>query len=345
MRACLGNARQTQARETDAGTGAEQCSYAGAMRLIATLALLLLLRQPSPAQSAPEPNVVPLPDPKSLLSEVERNEKRMEALQRDYTYHVHTEQQDLTKEGAVKKTETTDAESLTLDGVRVNRIVARNGQPLTPEEQQKESARLDKDVAKAKERRARLEAKGAETDERGEEVMPLSRILELGTFSNPRRVDVNGRPAIVLDYAGNPQAKTHSPFETIMRDVEGTVWVDEADRILVRAEGHFRDDFKLGGGLMADVHKGSHFAFQATRVGEGVWLPGTIDGEGSVRMLLFAHFNGRMHLTASDYRRFRASATIVGSHGVIGEDGVPVPGQQPLVPPSSSRPDSAETPH
>jgi hypothetical protein len=317
------------------------------MRLVAILALLLLMVRPSPGQSAsePAPEAAPLPDPKSLLSEVEHNEKRMEALQRDYTYHVHTEQQELTKDGGVKKTETEDAESLTLDGVRVNRIVAKNGRPLTPEEQQKESARLDKDVAKAKERRARLQAKGAETDERGEEVLPLSRILELGTFSNPRRVDLNGRPAIVLNYEGNPQAKTHSAFETIMRDVEGTVWVDEADRIMVRAEGHFRDDFKLGGGLMADVHKGSHFSFQATRVGEGVWLPGTIDGEGSVRLLLFAHFNGRVHLTASDYRRFRASATIVGSHGVIGEDGVPVPGQHPLTPPTSPDPNLTATPH
>ena len=75
---------------------------------------------------------------------------------------------------------------------------------------------------------------------------------------------------------------------------------------------------------MADVQKGTHFAFRSTRVGDGVWLPATVDGEGSARVLLFAHFHGRVRLVASDYKRFRASATIVGSHGVIGADGNPV---------------------
>ena len=267
----------------------------------------------------------PMPATSALLAEMESNQKRIEAMQREYTYHVHSDQQELNKDGSVKKTETEDSESLTIDGVRVNRVVARNGKALTPEEQQKESERIDKEVAKAKERRIKLQAKGGDTDARGDEVMPLSRILELGSFSNPRRVAQNGRSVIVLDYAGNPQAKTHSIFEGVMRDVVGTIWIDEADRVMVQAQGHFLNDFKLGGGMVADLHKGTSFEFKATRIADGVWLPAVIDGQGSVRIMLFAHFSGRMHVTTSDYRRFRTSATIVGSHGVIGPDGVPVP--------------------
>ena len=83
----------------------------------------------------------------------------------------------------------------------------------------------------------------------------------------------------------------------------------------------------MGGGLVADVRKGTNFEYQATRVGDGVWLPAAMDGKGSVRVLLFANFNGHMHVTTSDYRRFRTSATIVGSHGANGPDGVPLPDQ------------------
>lgn len=286
-------------------------------------------QEAAPSSSAPStaagvPGSAPMPDPNALLSDVEQNQRKLEALQKDYTYHVHTDEQELSKDGGVKKTETEEAESVTIDGVRVNRIVARNGKPLTPEEQQKESERVDKAVARAKERQAKVASRGGETDARGDEVMPLSRILELGTFSNPRRVEMGGRSTIVLDYAGNPQAKTHTTFEGIMRDVVGAVWIDEADRVMMRAQGHFLNDFKLGGGLVADVRKGTNFEYQATRVGDGVWLPAAIDGKGSVRVLLFANFNGHMHVTTSDYRRFRTSATIVGSHGVIGPDGTPV---------------------
>ena len=235
----------------------------------------------------------------------------MDTLRNDYTYHVHVEQQRLRKDGSVKQTEVTDSESLTLDGVRVNRVVERNGQPLTAEEQAKESDRLDKEVAKVRERRAKALAAGEKTDPRGDTVITVSRLLQLGSFSNERRVDFGGRPTIVLDYAGDPKAKTRSQAETVVRDLVGTVWIDEADRVLVRGQGHFLNDFKVGGGLLADVRKDSNFSFEAKRVNDAVWLPATIDGKGSVRILLVSGFDGQLHLTASDYRRFRTSATIL----------------------------------
>lgn len=271
------------------------------------------------AQSAA--TALPLPDTGTLLRDVERNQLRLEAAQRDYTYHVHTEQQQLDKHGSPKKTEVIDAESLTLDGVRVDRVVARNGKPLTADEQTKENARLDKEVVKARERRSKATAKGTDTDARGNQVLPLSRILELGSFSNPRRLEQDRRPTILLDYAGDPHAKTRSAFEGIMRDLVGTVEIDEANRVLIGAQGHFLNDFKLGGGLVADVHKGTSIDFRAKRIDEAIWLPAVIDGQGSVRVLLFASFNGRLHVVTSDYRRFRTTATIHAGPGEVSETG------------------------
>ena len=112
------------------------------MRPISLLGSIILLgsalgwARGQEAAPAPPPASAPLPDPKTLLSDVEQNQRKLEALQKDYTYHVHTDEQELRKDGGVKKTETEEAESVTIDGVRVNRIVARNGKPLTPEEQQ-----------------------------------------------------------------------------------------------------------------------------------------------------------------------------------------------------------------
>lgn len=285
--------------------------------------------------------VQPLPDPRTLLLAVEANERRMEALRREYTYHVHLEQEEIGKGGEVKKSTKTDAESLTLDGVRVDRVVQRNGKPLTPEEQAKESTRIDKEVAKAKERRAKAVARGEDTDERGDAILSVSRILELGRFSNERRATVEGRPTLVLDYTGDPTAKTRSQAEEIVRDLVGTVWIDEADHVLVRGEGHFLNDFKIGGGLIADVRKNTHFEFSSTRVDQGVWLPATINGAGSFRLLLFVGFNGRVHLQTNDYRRFRTSAIILPGQSKVDASGAPVvpgpsaPPEQPKVPSSS----------
>lgn len=284
----------------------------------------------------------PLPDTRTLLLEVEQNDRRLESMRKDYTYHVHLEQEELNKDGAVKKAEVTDSESLTIRGVRVNRVVARNEKPLTPGQQAKESERLDKEVAKASERRAKATTRGEATDDRGDTVLSAGRILELGTFSHERRDELNGRPTIVLDYAGDQNAKTHSAVENVVRDLVGTIWIDEADRVLVRGEGHFLNDFKIGGGLVADVHKGSSFRFEARHIDDQVWLPATIYGQGSVRLLLFAGFQGRLHLTASDYKRFHTTATILPGQRKVDANGNPEPTVvtpgPPVPPPDPSSP-------
>ena len=267
---------------------------------------------------------VPLPDVSGLLHDVERNADAMEKMRRDYTYHVRVEEQDLDGQGNVKKTKVTDSESVSTDDVRVDRVVARDGKALTPEETKKESERVDKEVEKGKERRAKLEGKGAATDSRGDQVLTLSRILELGAFSNERRVDMDGRPVIVVDYAGDPKAKTESRFETIFRDLVGTVWIDEKDHELVQVQGHFLNDFKIGGGLIADVRKGTSFSGKWAKVNGEVWLPVEYSGEGKARILLFVGFNGRMRLVTSDYKKFRASATMVPEEREVGADGNPV---------------------
>ena len=274
-------------------------------------------------QSATE--AAPLPDIGKLLLDVERNQKAAEAARKDYTYHVHFEQTELDGKGNVKKTTVTDSESVTINGVRVDRVVARDGKPLTAEEAAKESERIDKEVAKDKERREKREGKGQETDSRGDQIISASRILELGTFSNPRRVELDGRSTIVADYAGDPNAKTRQTAEGIIRDLVGTVWIDEKGRALVRAEGHFRNDYKIGGGLVADVRKDSSFSARFVRINDEVWLPAAIEGQGRVRVLLVSGFNGRIHMTASDYRKFRTNSTIVSSSDAIAPDAKPAP--------------------
>jgi hypothetical protein len=285
-------------------------------------------QQPTaPAIPPAAPAAQPLPPIRELLLDVERNEKASEAARKDYTYHVHIELDDLDSKGNIKKTSITDAEDLTIDDVPIHRIVARNGRPLTAEETQKENARIDKEVAQAKARREKREDKGQETNSNGDVIISASRILELGAFSNPRRVDLDSRPTIVLDYAGDPNAKTHNKFEGIVRDLVGTVWIDEQDRVLVRGEGHFLNDFKIGGGLVLNIHKGLSFDFRATRINSEVWLPAIVDGQGSARILLVDQVKGRFRLVTSDYRKFRATSTIIPTNGVIGPNDQPASSQ------------------
>ena len=269
---------------------------------------------PAAAASAPDAGDVtgrPLPDIPALMRDVELNQRKSEAIQKDYIYHSVDTAQEVDAHGGIKKTEVTEFDHFWLNGVPVERMVKKNGKPLSPDDLAKEDKRIDKEVAKAHERREKADSQGKETDPRGNNEITVSRLLELGRFTNPRRLKMNGRPTIEVDYTGDPNAKTRNRAEDIVRDMRGTVWVDEQDRVMVRVEGEFVNSFKIGAGLLVNIRKGTHFVAETTKVNDEVWLPARVAGEGQARVLLLFNFNGSLQVVFSDYRKFRTTSTVL----------------------------------
>ena len=260
-----------------------------------------------------------LPDIPELMHSVEVNERTSEAIQKDYMYRSVQTSAETDGHGGVKKTETMEYDVFWVNSVPVHRLVKKNGKELSAEEQKKESEQIDKEVAKARERRAKADEKGAETDPRGHEVVTVSRLLELGSFTNARRVTLNGRDTIAVDFAGDPKAKTRNRFEDVIRDMAGTAWVDEQDKVLVKVQGHFVNSFKVGAGMVANIQKGTNFAGEWRKINDEVWLPSMFDGQGAARVLVFFHFNGSLRAVNSDYRKFRATSTILPGMSTVEE--------------------------
>lgn len=269
--------------------------------------------QTASAASAPNHAVDdrPLPDIVAIMHDVEANERKAETIEKDYLYHSVVTEQKIDGQGQVKKTEVTEFDHYWVNGVPVRRMVKKDGKALSADEIAKEDARIDKESAKAHERREKADAQSKETDSRGDQEITVSRLLELGTFINPRRVQLNGRDAIAVDFAGNPKAKARNRAEDVIRDMAGTAWIDERDNVLARVEGRFVNAFKVGGGLLVDIQKDTHFTWEQTKVNDEVWLPAHIEGQGAARMLLFFNFNGSLRAVDSDYRKFRTSSTIL----------------------------------
>lgn len=265
----------------------------------------------------------PLPDISALILAVEANQRTAEAVRKDYLYRSVQTEQEVDGSGKVKKTSRREYDSFWINGVPVYKLVKKDGKDLTPDEQKKEDERIDKEVANALAKKAKGDAKGKETSPRGDDMITASRILELGTFSNPRRVTLDGRDTIVVDYAGDPKAKTRNRGEEVIRDLVGTVWIDEQDKVIRKSEGHFLNAFKIGGGLVANIRKDSSFAMEQKKINDEVWLPAKIEGQGAIRILLFANFNGSMQVQMSDYRKFKATSTILPGVNTVDERTTP----------------------
>lgn len=276
--------------------------------------------QQEPAATKPEEAERPLPDIPELLRAVQANQKKYEAVEKDYLYRSVVTEERSDGHGGVKKSETDEFEIFWLEGVRVRRMVKKNGKELSAEEQKKENEQIDKEVAKAKERRAKAAENGKDTGPRGEELVTVSRLLELGSFTNARREQLNGRDAIAVDFAGDPKAKTKSKFEEVIRDMAGTAWLDEQDKVLVKAQGHFINNFKVGAGLVVNIQKGTNFEMEQRKINDEVWLLSTAEGQGSFRFLLFAGFNGTVRIVDSDYRKFKATSKILPGMSTVEPD-------------------------
>ena len=279
---------------------------------------------PGPGQQAAARKVEeaerPLPDIPELLRAVQANQRKYEAVAKDYLYRSVVTEEKSDGHGGVKNSEAEEFDIFWVEGVPVRRMTKKNGKELSAEEQKKESERIDKEVARAKERRAKADEDGKDTGPRGEELVTVSRLLELGSFTNARREQLNGRDAIAVDFAGDPKAKTKSKFEEVIRDMAGTAWMDEQDKVLVKARGHFINNFKVGAGLLVNIQKGTNFEMEQRKINDEVWLLSTAEGQGSFRFLLFAGFNGTVRIVDSDYRKFKATSKILPGMSTVEPD-------------------------
>jgi hypothetical protein len=289
------------------------------MRLL-TGSLILAISLTAHAQEDSAGPDRPLPDIPTLMRQVEAHLQTADQARKDYIFHGIETRQELNGDGRVKKSATNEYDFFWINGVPVQKQTKKDGHELTPDEQKKEDARIDKEVAKARGKKDKADAEGKETGPRGDDMLTAARALELGTFTNPRRVQLDGRDTIVVDYTGNPKAKTRNRFEDIVRDLVGTIWIDEQDKVIRKLEGHFNNAFKIGAGLVANVRKDSSFGMDLLKVNDEVWLPSRLEGKGAIRFLLLASFDGRIQFTMSDYRKFHTTSTILPGVSAVEED-------------------------
>jgi len=296
--------------------------------LFLSSALLLsasVTRSQAPAPMPLTTSARPLPDIGALMREVETHQRAAEELQKNYIYREFTSMDQLNGKGETGKTESREFEVFWLNGVRGARRLKKDGKDLNPDETKREDERIDKMVIKAKERREKADAQGKQSDSAGHDEITFSRMLELGTFSNARRESIGGRDTIAVDYTGDPKARTHSAAEAVFHELAGSVWIDEEDKAIQHLEGHFLNNFKMGGGMLVNIRQGTWFKASFVKVNHEVWLPQDMEGAGHVRYLLFFSVDGNFRGKTYDYRKFKATSRVL-------------PNQTPEIAPSDSIP-------
>ena len=280
-----------------------KCHFDGVLGIL----LGILLAGPAlPAQTAAN---APLPDVRQLMREVVEHQKQLEKVRESYTYTSTQILQSTDANGKVTKTESTENEDFFVNGHVIERTVKKNGQPLNDHDAQKETERITKLVEKAEKTPPGQPLEGPEVS--------ISRILDIMDVTNTRREMYRGRPAIVFDFVGRKDAKTHGLAEDASKELKGTIWVDEADREVAHADVSFIDNFHVAGGLLANVQKGSNFHFDQAPVEGQLWLPTGGEGTFQARVLLLKNMRQHFIERDYDYKRFRVETQQVRDAKVV----------------------------
>lgn len=239
-----------------------------------------------------------IPEPATLVKEIEAHQRRMDELRENYTFHEITLTDELDPKGAVRKSESEERDVFFVNGYRIARLVKKNGKELSEGDRKNEQDR----VARLIEKDTKAPP-GHAYNRRGENA-GVSQIVPLMKISNPRRISFNGRSTLAFDFVGDPHAKAHGLAENAARKITGTVWIDEADREVARLEAAFDDNFHIGGGFLASIQKGTSLVFEQSRLGQELWMPAVSEIHLSARELLVKGVRQNIHVKDSDFRRF-----------------------------------------
>jgi hypothetical protein len=198
------------------------------------------------------------------------------------------------------------------------------GRPLPPERAAKEEKRAaeqlqkaERELPKLEQKRERERAKAAakrrrdgsgDGDGEDDEEVGIATFLRVFELVAPRRERLREREAVVFDFRPRAGFKPKGRAESLVSKLAGVIWVDPADRHVMRLEARLVEGFKMGGGLVASVKPGSAFVFEQTRLADGVWLPLFHQFNVSARVLLFAGLSVNETHEFGDYKRFSAEA-------------------------------------
>jgi len=263
-----------------------------------TMALLVSLAWLScPAFAASEPAA--LPDATTLLREVEAQQKQLDKVRENYTFRAIETTRQLDSKGNTKKIETEEHEVFFVNGHRVQKLVRKDGKDLTPDQARKEQDRVNKEVIK-------ISQPGYTNPDKDE--ITVARLLQIVTFSRPRRVRLNGRDTIAFDFAGDQHAKTHGRDEDALKKVSGTIWIDETDREVSRMSATLDENYHVGFGLLASVAKGSNVVFDQALIRNEAWLPTAIALHLQARAFLVAGFRAEIDVRFDQYKKFQTDA-------------------------------------
>jgi hypothetical protein len=261
---------------------------------------------PAAAQQAKPSSGASLPNATELLQRALANERKLAAEQERYECRVSEEITQTDSKGKVKKTVSEVSDQFYVNGIAIERTLKKNGKDLSPGEVRKQDERVMKETLKY----SNASQAKKEEDKQAQE---LEDLMEAMMLANGRRERVDGRSVLFYDIVPNPKFQARNLNQRLARVMQGKISIDEQSGEIIDINVKSTGDLKIGGGMLANIHKGFWLHVHDHPQPDGVWLTDLVEGSGDARAALFLHPYFRFRQTTDNCRLYTATATQTGS--------------------------------
>lgn len=246
-----------------------------------------------------------------ILRSVTLDQRDLE-LRRNYTYLVRAEQRRLDPEGRVRSSESEEWEVLVLYGAPYRRLVAKNGRPLSAEEERKEQEKLDKEMEKRRKQAAKDPSRMNREDEREvrEQRELLKEIAEAFSFHVEGEEEIAGRRCWRIRAEPLAGYRPKSRRARMLPAFRGVVWITQDEYRWARVEAEAIRTVSFGW-ILARLQPGTQLWFEQQRVQDEIWLPSAARMKIFARVALLRKLSAEVDVTFRNYRKFQSVSRVV----------------------------------
>ena len=192
----------------------------------------------------------------------------------------------------------------------VTRLVERNGQPLSPEEQKAEDERMDKFIHDPAEQKKQQQDVA---DDSRKMKQLLGMLPEALTYSAP---EVSGSTT-KLKFQPNPAFHPPSREAHVFHEMEGELVVDTKQQRIVEFSGHLIDTVGFGGGLLGHLEKGGQFIVNRAELAPGDWETTEMTVNMRGKALLFKSISVRQKELHTNFERVPVDLTLADAASLL----------------------------
>lgn len=188
-------------------------------------------------------------------------------------------------------------------GGRADRIVLFNGEPLSPEQQEKQEHRLHKLLSDH-------DALKNELKDQQSEIQRRVRLVR--AFPKAFIFDFAGSEKGLLrfDFRPDPDFSPKDRETQMYRGMEGSVWIDSLQERIVRVEGVLVKDVSFGWGVVGRLYKGGVYEITQNRLSPGGWRITHMNIDLKGKMFLFNSFRFQRKETDSRFQPVSSHMTL-----------------------------------